>query len=337
MLAIIDGWQCVVLKSEFKEGDQCVYFEIDSLIPMMPEVEHLRARAFKRLGDKEGIRIKTIKLRGQLSQGLALPIMQSLRDTIGNCTGPNDYMPPQDGMDVTDMLGVIKYELPIPDEMAGQVRGNFPGDIPKTYQQRCQNIVRKIFTDNADARYEVSMKMDGASFTGYTKDSIASVCGRNWDFDIDDPVNIDNKLVRLFVDSKLKDVMLSFDRNFAVQGEIMGPGFPQNREQLKKVKLFVFDIFNIVTGKYLPPTERHAILEEMYARGLDRDMVQHVPVLHMNATLEELGITNINSLLAHADGPSIIHPIREGEVWKRMDGDFSFKVISNKFLLKQED
>ena len=74
VLVKIDDWQCVALKTEFSVGDLCVYFEIDSFIPIIPQVEHLRAKAYKKMGDKEGIRIKTIKLKGQISQGLALPV-----------------------------------------------------------------------------------------------------------------------------------------------------------------------------------------------------------------------------------------------------------------------
>lgn len=324
LLAEIDGWQCIVKKDEFNEGDPCVYFEIDSLIPMRAELEHLRFRAFKRMGDKEGIRIKTIKLRGQLSQGIALPL--SMFPEITDHT-----------TDLDELLGVLKFELPIPTELAGQVRGNFPSDIPKTEQPRCQNIGYKILVENAESRYEVSMKMNGTSFTAYTRAGLAGVCGRNWDLDMADPDNQGNSLIRMFIDSKLRDAMLSLDRDFAVQGELMGPGIQQNYERFESHKLFVFDIFNITTGKHLPPAERHAIMEELWDRGVDRNMVQHAPILELGVTLADLCITDLPSLLLHAEGPSVIHNVREGEVFKRMDGEFSFKVISNKFLLKEVD
>lgn len=87
VLIKIDDWQCVALKTEFIEGDLCVYFEIDSFIPIIPQVEHLRSRAYKKMGDKEGIRIKTIKLKGSISQGLVLPLTafgEYITDSDGN-------------------------------------------------------------------------------------------------------------------------------------------------------------------------------------------------------------------------------------------------------------
>lgn len=336
MLAKIDGWQCVVKKDEFKEGDQCVYFEIDSLIPMMPEVEHLRARAFKRIGDKEGIRVKTIRLREQLSQGLALPIMESLRQQIGNCTGPNDFMVPQVGMDVTDMLGVSLYELPVPPELEG-VTGNFPSHTPRTRQERCQNIGYKILTENADSRYEVSMKLNGTSFTGFNKDGKAGVCGRRWELDINDPENAKNDYVRMFVDSGLQKALEAYGRNISVQGELMGPAHAlPNPEKFKFCKLFVFDIFDNDKYEYLGSEERHRVFAELMSLGINPELVFHVPVLHTNVTLAELGITSLPELLAFADGPSIVHHTREGLVFKSMDGKFTFKVISNRYLLKEE-
>lgn len=343
MLAKIDGWQCVVKKEEFKEGDRCVYFEIDSLIPMSPYVEHLRERSFKRLPhlNAEGIRVKTIKLRGQISQGLALPLsmLPTPKDNGGN-SYPAELFYTEIGQDVTDILGVVKYELPIPSELSGRARGNFPGFLFKTAQERCQNLGYKIFTENKESRYEETMKLDGTSFTAYVRDGVAGVCSRVWDLDLSDPDNADNGYVKLFIESGLRDVMLSFGKNFAIQGELMGPGVMpglKNRENLKAPKLFIFDVFDIDTGSYLAPDHRTEIVTALWVNGVKKDMVDHVPILNTNVTLAELGINNLDELIKSADGPSIYHAVREGKVYKRMDGQFSFKVISNKFLLKEED
>jgi RNA ligase (TIGR02306 family) len=329
----------VVKKSEFNVGDLCVYFEIDSHLPVRPEFEILRRNSSKRMGEREGFRIKTIKLRGQLSQGLALPVNLFFNDFIDSDEDEGQELSEffMVGTDVSDLLDIQKYEAAIPTELAGQVKGNFPAFIRKTDQERCQNMKRDIFVDNADARYEISMKFDGTSFTAFVKDGVPGVCGRNWELKLDDPKNEHNSLVRMFVDSGLHDIMRSFDRDFAVQAELMGPGIQKNREAFASHKLFVFDIFNITTGGYVPPRERHLILDELWARGVNREMVHHVPVLHMDVPLYEFGLFDVDKLLAFAEGPSIKHAIREGLVYKRMDGGFSFKTISNKFLLKEED
>jgi RNA ligase (TIGR02306 family) len=331
-LAKIDGWQCVVKKSEFVVGDLCVYFEIDSHLPVRPEFEILRRNSFKRMGEREGFRIKTIKLRGQLSQGLALPL-----DILGQ---PHEIFTIGEGCigaDVSDDLDVQKYEAAIPTELAGQVKGNFPGFIKKTDQERCQNMYRDIFVDNADARYEITMKLDGTSLTAYYNAGVEGVCGRNWDLKLDDPMNEHNSLIRMYVDSGLGAALRLFGKNYAVQGELMGAGIQKNREGLLVHKLFVFDIYDIDNSRYMSPADRHQIMEELWLKGVNRDMVRHVPLQNMSVTLSEIGITDITGLLAMAEGPSITHAIREGLVFKRMDGGFSFKAISNKFLLKEED
>lgn len=325
-VATVDGWHLVVKTGEFAEGDLCVYFEIDSYLPLRPEFEFLRARCFKKMGNLEGLRLRTIRLRGQVSQGLALPMSvlgkQHEIFTIGT--------------DVTADLGVTKYEPPIPVQLAGQVRGNFPTFIKKTDQDRCQNIYEDIFVTNATTSYEVSMKLDGTSFTGYQNTGDTGVCGRNWNLAISEK-NEGNSLVRMFVDSKLQDALIAVNRNIAVQGELMGPGIQGNRESLTVFKLFVFDIFNIDTGVQYGPLVRMSILDELYAAGLDCSMVQHVPIFENDVTLQELGINCVADLLSDAEGQSLVHPISEGKVYKSLDGQFTFKAISNKFLLKEQD
>lgn len=337
VLVKIGGWQCVALKDEFKANDLCIYFEIDSFIPIIPQVEHLRARAFRRMGDKEGIRIKTIKLRGQISQGLALPASKFFDMFYGSDEDEgqelSEYFFP--GSDVSDLIGVEKFEPPIPSELAGKVRGNFPGFIKKTDQERCQNMVRDIFA-RPDEKYEVSMKLDGTSFTAYHYNGQDGVCSRNMDLEVSD-WNSGNSMVRMYIDSGLQAVLHKMGRNIAVQGELMGPGIQKNREGFTANKLFVFSIYDIDTGQYVGPEGALLLLCELWAEGVSRDLVEYVPVPHMYVTLAELGITNLAELLAFTEGPSIKHAIREGFVFKSEDGSFSFKVISNKFLLKEED
>jgi RNA ligase (TIGR02306 family) len=334
----VDDWYCVALKSEFKVGDLCVYFEIDSFIPVIPQVEHLRARAYKKIGEKEGIRIKTIKLKGQISQGLVLPVHAFFDMFVDS-----DFDEGQElseyffiGNDVSDLIGVIKYEQPVPAELSGQVKGNFPGFIKKTDQERCQNIGKQIFDENKDTTYEITMKLDGTSFTGFNRDDTNGVCGRNWQLQMDE-WNANNAFVKLFVDSGLQSSLIQLGRNIAVQGELMGPKIQANREGLMSCVLFVFDIYNIDTQQQLSPDERRDTLQALYDLGVDKKLVQHVPIFAYGVTLADMGISSVAELLADADGPSINHAIREGKVYKSMDGQFSFKAISNQFLLKEKD
>lgn len=334
----LDGWECVALKSEFSVGDLCVYFEIDSLIPLCPQVEHIRARAYKKFNDIEGVRIKTIRLRGQISQGLALPVNRfpqvvNVLNQLGTELSNDEIIIAASNTDWTELLQVQKYEPPMPSELEGVARGNFPGFIPKTEQQRCQNIGRKIFVDNKDSKYEISMKLDGTSFTAYSLDGHTGVCSRVWELDINEDTK-DNKLVRMFIDSKLRAFLAEFGGNLAIQGELLGPGIQQNREMLKSHVLYVFDMYDIDKKAYLSPEQRHDMMIRLHNSGVN---ISHVPILYTGVTLSDVGVIDTSGLLKFAEGPSIHHAIREGMVCKRMDGKFSFKVISNQYLLKEKD
>lgn len=347
-LAIVGGWKVVTKKDEYKIGDITVYCEIDSWIPheIAPFLsKDQKPRIFNNvLGEK----LKTVRLRGQISQGLLIPI--SVLD-IQNCG--NDYQIVSskymtdigdqirgidvlvEGLDVSKILNIQKYDPPISAELAGLAKGTFPGFIKKTDQERCQNLSREIFTDNKDSRYEVTMKLDGTSFSGYYRDGAIGVCSRNLELQIIEGSY--NSLARMFIDSGLAAALHELRLNYTVQGELMGNGIQGNREKLNPAKLFVFDIYDINTGCYLPPAKRHETMLQLFEHGTNINMVQHVPVLYADVSLEELGLTNTDELLKFAEGPSLVHPIREGLVYKRLDGEFSFKTISNHFLLKQKE
>jgi RNA ligase (TIGR02306 family) len=320
-LAVVDGWKIVVKKGEFGVGDLAVYCEIDSWIPHELAPFLSRGQAPREYSGVKGERLRTVRLRGQLSQGLLLPL----------AVAKNGLVPLEEGDDVTEMLGIQKWEAVIPAQLAGSVRGNFPSFIRKTDQERCQNFLTQIFIDNRESQYEVTVKLDGSSCTIYHRDGELGVCSRNLELKIDEE-NRNNSLVGMFYKYNLGDSLVRIGRNIALQGEIMGPGVQGNREALKECKFFIYDIYDIDAGEYLNPTERHEVLSLLRSHGSAE--IEHVPVLHSNTTLEELGISCIEHLLDFAEGPSLVNAVREGLVFKRADGKFSFKAISNKFLLK---
>jgi RNA ligase (TIGR02306 family) len=139
-LAIVDGWKVVVAKDVgHKVGDKVIYCEIDSFLPIKPEFEFLRKSSYKKMADgSEGFRLRTVKLRGQVSQGLILPL------SLINYTNLDFKV----GMDVTMMLGINKYEPPIPAELAGKVKGLFPSFIPKTDEVRCLSEETELITED---------------------------------------------------------------------------------------------------------------------------------------------------------------------------------------------
>lgn len=224
-----------------------------------------------------------------------------------------------EGLDVTEALGIQKWEAPIPAQLQGQAAGMFPTSlIPKTDQERIQNCFNDIL--RGDYTYEVTMKLDGSSCTIFRWEGELRVCSRNLELKINEE-NKDNTFVAMAL--KLADKVR---HGYALQGELMGPGIQGNREGFTEHKFFVFDVFDIEEHEYLPPYARRN-----HCRTMDLD---HVPVLGEDWTAP----ASVEEGLALAEGPSINHKIREGLVWKcNEDPSFSFKTISNQFLLKGGD
>jgi RNA ligase (TIGR02306 family) len=310
----IDGWHVVSQKGNFQVGDRCVFHEIDSFLPTdNPIYAFLKPKDGRKVvfNGVEGHRLKTIKLRGQISQGLAVPL--TAFDTNGWVINL--------GTDLTDQLGIQLYEKPLPAQLAGTVRSTFPFWIRKTDQERIQNL-SKVIPDVLDEEFEVTMKLDGASMTVYHNDGIISVCSRNMDL----IESADNAFWQCARKQGLVDLMMELE-NYALQGELMGPGVQGNHEGLDTLTFFLFDIWNIKEQRYFSPLERW----ELTARY----QITHVPVfdnVNPSIPLRRLG-TTVDEILQKADGQSLKNPVREGLVCKSMSRDFSFKIISNAFLL----
>ena len=147
-VAQVGGWKIVTKRNEFKPGDLAVYFEIDSFIPVSTTLDFLRKSSFKIYNGHEGYRLKTIKLRGQISQGLLIPV-SSLAD-FGTLTktefkpfGRDILVKVEEGEDLTEALGVVKYDLEVVMNSGGPNRskpaGTFPSFIVKTDETRIQD------------------------------------------------------------------------------------------------------------------------------------------------------------------------------------------------------
>lgn len=308
-VATIDGWNVVVNKGIHTVGEVIVYFEIDSLLPIRDEFEFLRKSSYIKLNDgTEGFRLKTIRLRGQVSQGLVTPlsVLPAGNWNIGD--------------DVTDVLGVIKYEAPIPANLSGIVKGNFPSFIQKTDEERAQNFA-KDWSKFKNYKYFVTEKLDGTSFTCYLRDGVFGVCTRNLDIKRDEEQTHWKVAIQNDIENKLRNL----GRNLAIQGEIIGEGIQKNPYGLKGHKLFVFNIFDIDKYEYLSKIEASLITESLGLEG--------VPVISREMELPN----NIDKALKMAEGKSVINGTteREGFVWVVIDSPerISFKTISNKFLL----
>jgi RNA ligase (TIGR02306 family) len=341
VLAQLDGWQAIVQKDQYNVGDWVIYCEIDSFLPVREEYEFLRSRCFKstkNLGD--GFRIKSMKMGGVLSQGLVLPLEEF---DGGQFAG--GYMHILNGQvvnlgdDVTEFLGIQKYEQPIPAQLAGKVRGNFPSFIPKTDQERIQNCFRSLENNWMDYTWERTMKLDGSSMTMYCNwmevpnedygslwTWVEGVCSRNLDLKIEE--NDGNAFVEMWkqLHNAIYDYCIVHDRPLAFQGELMGSGIQGNRERLENHTFFCYDIFDIVQQKYLNAYERQEICKNLG--------INHCPDL---GNIKFDADITVKKLLADSDIPSLAHAFAEGIVYKEIENpQVSFKVINNRFALQEE-
>ena len=312
--ATIGGWKVVVKKGEFNVGDCVVYCEIDSWIPTKLAPFLSKGKEPREFEGIKGERLRTVKLRGQLSQGLLLNLDQVIPET--HSFG--------EGADVSEYLGVIKWERPMNAQLAGMAKGNFPSLIPKTDQERVQNLVQEIISaSEAGMKFEVTEKLEGSSMTCYLIDGEFGVCSRNLDL----KETVENTFWQVARRDGIEEKMREDGHfvSFAIQGELIGPGIQGNIYKLSKPEFRVFDVYNISDGCYISPSERQTLITMM---GL-----LHVPV--MVEDYELAGAGGIEGLLSFAEAKSVIQLQieREGIVFKEINGGMTFKVISNKYLL----
>ncbi len=321
-VAIVGGWKVVVKKNEFAVGDLAVYFEIDSWIPTELAPFLSKGKEPREFEGVKGERLRTVKLRGQLSQGLLLPLEPTCANIVSELF---------EGLDVSVPLNIKKWEKVLPAQLAGQAKGNFPTAIPKTDQERCQNLVKEINAAiKAGLKFEVTEKLEGSSMTCYLIDGEFGVCSRNLDLKETEGNAFWATARKDGIEEKMRAVPTGGD--FAIQGELIGPGIQGNIYNLKETEFRVFDVYNITGGFYMNPADRRKLIDTM---GL-----KHVPVLAAQAELyDTLGIQDVDGLLKFAEGKSVMGLIgceREGVVFKDCNGGMTFKAISNKYLLGEK-
>jgi RNA ligase (TIGR02306 family) len=311
--ATVGGWKVVAQKGLYKEGDLAVYFEIDSWIPFELAPFLCKGKEPREFEGIKGERLRTIKLRGQISQGLLMPLNEACKNIDSELF---------EGLDVSFPLNIVKWEKPMNAQLAGVCKGNFPTLIPKTDQERVQNLKKEIDAAR-DFVFEVTEKLEGSSMTVYQIKGEFGVCSRNMDLKETEG----NSFWATARKDGIQEKMMAVDEfwDFAIQGELIGPGIQGNIYKLTQPEFRVFDVYNIQTGEYLKPDARRDLIERM---GLN-----HAPVLDDMFVLND----GIEELLTLAEGKSRIADVeREGIVFKQVDGGMTFKAISNKYLLGEK-
>lgn len=355
-LAIVGGWQVVVQKGLYEVNKTlAVYFEVDSLLdterPYFNSLATLSSKLLHVVDGRTHARIKTMKLRKQLSQGFCIPLSETgLTAKVGD--------------DLTQKLGVVKYEKAEEASMnnsggtgvkSGTSALGFPKMIPKTDQTRVQNITH-MYNKAVEQgeEFEESFKLDGSSLTAFVHDGVAGVASRNVGFRIEAETRSfiatvrrfisqcrsrgvrhakwervipkdDNQFTQIVAEQGIIEAIRRDGRNIAIQGELVGPSIQKNFEGVDKNVFLCYDVFLIDEQRYMLPAERIKFCTD---QG-----VKHVPV---NFT-GPLQAKTVADAIVRADGPSGLKgKYREGFVYKSTTRDFSFKVISNAYLLKEE-
>lgn len=306
-IAIVRGWQVVVQKGDFVKNDLCVYCEIDSLVPDVPVFEFLRPHKF---------RIRTIRLRKQLSQGIIFPlsIMHSFGDAVSAMNEPeyntvfinehNIGVPVISGEDVTDFIGVKKYEAPIPACLSGDVNGGFPGHSIKTDEERIQNF-SSDYEEFRKLLWMETEKLDGASTTYAIKDNGPfTTSSRNWDL----KESAGNSLWRVARAQKIEEKMRAYMKtndikSLTIQGELIGEGIQKNLYKIKGQCFRIFRIFNPDTYKFYGPNTTITVCKDL---GL-----KMVPVRNKSFSLPE----KMEDLLLHVDANLNYQIQKEKEVY----------------------
>jgi len=331
-VATVLGWHCVVRKGEFKPGDLCVYFEIDSLLPMTDDFSFMKnqkpVKSYVDGKEYVGYRLKTITLRGQISQGLCLPISILKGKRYPNDTRENPVYEFKEGDDVTSLLGVVKYEPQIPANLRGEVKGPFPSNIPKTDEVRIQEFPQLLERYQGMPFYATE-KVDGMSITVFVENGELNVCSRNLNLK-----DNDNTIWKTVKSLGLLEKLSNLDKHIALQGEFIGPGVQKNPLKLNTNEILFFNVYDIDEGKYLDYKEFVAICDKLN--------VKRVPLLDENfmlpKTVDELvNVATRNSVInpnVMAEGIVVrpLHEMRDEDI-----GRLSFKCINPKYLLKNDE
>ena len=303
--ATVLGYQTVIKKGEFKAGDLCVWHEPDTIVADRPEYEFLRKQKF---------RLKVSRFKGQVSQGLALPL---------SLLPPGNYSL---GDNVTEAIGITKYEKPMPANLVGVAKGAFPSWIRKTDEPNLRSFPEAL-AEFADRPCAITEKVDGTSGTFYLRGGEFGVCTRNLEL-VEDPANA---FWQVAVELRLREALATLGGDFALQGELHGEGIQSNPVRRRGVGLATFDLFDITLHRYVG----HARLAE-FCQANSLPMARTVWAGEFRFTLDELvALANARDYVPGSPAEGIvIRPVDEARSLILPSGRLSAKVLSERYALK---
>jgi len=303
------GWECVVKKGIYHEGDLVVFVETDTKVPKKYLSDNPE--------DTELVRLTVVKMKGQISQGLVLPLSILPEEII-----------PEEGLDVMELIGVEKYEKKIPQNMMGLLKGGFPNFIAKTDEVRIQSepeLIQKLW----GLPFYITQKMDGTSCTIYNNGEV-HVCSRNYEVGRSQQTyheknsNASENVYWRIVDKyNLENII---PEGYYIQGEIFGSGINGNNMGLDGIEFNVFNVGKIGEGR-LPYPEIMMFCND-YGLKL-------VPVLLEHSNFQ-ISIPELE-LLSNGFHYITNDSLQEGIVVRSFDQRISFKVINPFYALKYKE
>ena len=310
--AHIMGWQCVVKKGEFRAGDLGVYFEVDSFLPVEDRYEFLRNSSYRdNIDNGRGFRIRTAKMRGQLSQGLFLRL--ELFPELAGCN---------EGDDITEKLNVKKWYIPETANEGGTIIGDRPYGIPASDEIRIQSAT-ELLEQLKDKPYYITTKMDGTSGIVYFIDGKTGCCSRNKEIKDEEGALYWLPVYKYH----MKEKLAKYGKNIVFTGELCGPGIQKNKLRLPAIEWYVFDVKDWDSGRYFS-----------WEKAVEICKTMELPMVPLEERGEQFSYT-LENLLEKAKGkyPSGID--KEGIVVRDLHRPkaISFKVLNNDALLKEKD
>ena len=319
----VKGWQ-VITTDDVKVGDHIIYIQIDTIVKERPEFEFLRNKGFK---------VRTIKLRGEISQGLIVPESLAFGEHLDEF--PTTLRAP--GMNVTELIGVTKYEKPIPACLAGTVRGNFPTHlVHKTDEVRLQNYP-DVLKEIVGKEIVTTLKIDGTSATYINEEDAREsldfhVCSRN--MDLKEPLAGEAVPVYWQIAKEL-DLTNKVPVGMALQGEIAGPGIMGNPYKLSKLTFFAFNLYDTVQRIYWN--------WDVLVRFCKKNDIETVPEISRRVFVaEDSHVRDVDNwineaLFANSNGikaEGYVHRTAIETYSEALKGRLSFKVINNDYALE---
>jgi RNA ligase (TIGR02306 family) len=343
-LAKVKGWSCVIAKKDsMKIGDLIVYFEIDSIVPDKPEFDFLKDSKF---------RIKSRKFKGAVSQGLImlLSILPSRNwkegDDVSDTIGVRKYDPEGDAeakmMEQKEKIAKTRLEKYLYSQkwyrkllrfLTGEKQKGFPSFLPKSDEERLQNLKDDFCEREQNTEWTVTRKIDGQSLSAilmknpnrfmrlFGKPYIFILCSRNLKLGKYTPNNNYWKVAKKYDLENVMTRLIGNNEWVALQGESLAPGIQKNKYALTDNELYIYNL--------VYPTGR--VDDKTFRPMLEREGLKVVP---LESYTFKLGATVAESV-EKAKLKSVLKPDtwEEGLVLRDYSRGISFKIINPEFLL----